>query len=440
MSTCREDNIGSAPILPIVFGKNTSVTRLENGNVHIERDVFGRHLRAILTADEALLCALLERGSDPVDVFGSYPEVLAEIAAKIPRLLTALRAFIDASGAAADLIFSPPSVYFDGAHIMSPKGFTRINREIAPRDLVWYATHRCPRTCRYCHWVEKGRSDLEPDHLSLDGARGLVMEAWLGGVERFVITGGEPMLRRDIYDIISYATDLGLPTWLFTRYNITPARAERLAAARITEVYFSLDDITREANASMVENVGVADEAIRSLRSLRNASVQVTVVPVITRLNASNLVKLVTKLSSVGVQRIRPICYKGRRGAAVNDLFTLQEEDKRVLVTQLEQAANLIEIDETTLDLGAKVGICESGISTLYVQPSGSVSYCPLTSRDSGKPFAHLPRNQLSDIWHSARLAELLAANALASASPRELIRVATASSCALNHERLDLV
>lgn len=435
--------MNGSPQSIFTFALDTTAKRSGN-TVTLTRQLEGRSRKTILTLFEAMLCAVLERGADPTLLFDWPESERAKLTARIARLSRGLRAFLvpleSPAGLSRGTALETPLNYANFERTSWPASMEIILRDLAPVELVWYVTHRCPRTCRYCHWVEKGRADLEADHLSHDKARALVREAWLGGVDRLILTGGEPMLRADIYDIIAESSDLGLPVWLFTRFPITEERAVRLSKVGVSRVFYSLDSTESRFNAEMVENQNAANEAHRSLATLVAAGIDVTVVPVITRLNANGLSDLARSLSDIGVRQLRPICYKGRKGSNVNEQFTLTELDKRFVREGLNLAESWLEVDRSTLNIDVNAGICESGISSVYVQPNGAVSYCPLTSGNAGAAVAFLPQDSLSDIWHSHRIASLLSQNSLALAGPRHIARVSHVSSCFLRNERLDLI
>lgn len=424
---------------PLHFDAAVSVTS-GPGGIEIARWLDGRRRRCILTTAEAMLCSLLERGHDPVVALDAKGDLAETVAARATRLRQQLRAFLDgAVGSNHTFAFDAPDNY--ASTISEVARPDLLSRDVAPTDLVWYVTHRCPRLCRYCHWVEKGRSDIEPDALATDDALALVYEAWIGGVERLVLTGGEPMLRRDLPKVISEARDLGLSCWLFTRYRITPARARQLREAEPSEIYYSLDSLSPAVNQCMVRNRSVAVEARDSLSNLVAEGLSVTVVPVITRENANEIPELAAELGELGIRRIRPICYKGKTGSNIeNALFALDNPTREIVRCALDKAAAFLHVDESTLDLAPKIGLCESGLSTLYVQPNGIISYCPLTRGIAGQPLARLPNDSLTDVWYGARLAGMLSSNALAPLGARHIIRTTSNSSCALASERLDLI
>ena len=78
----------------------------------------------------------------------------------------------------------------------------------------WRATGACNARCRYCNVDADGAS--APKELTTEEALHLVDEVYNFGVKWFGIKGGEPLLRKDIFKIVSYAKSLGLNVCLLT--------------------------------------------------------------------------------------------------------------------------------------------------------------------------------------------------------------------------------
>ncbi|MFF1798284.1 pyrroloquinoline quinone biosynthesis peptide chaperone PqqD, partial [Kitasatospora sp. NPDC058263] len=168
--------------------------------------------------DTALITAGLAAEYDGVDD-GQVRELLADLAER--RLLT-----LDGSGAPA---LPYPATGLPGAAVRAP----------APFGLIAELTYRCPLQCTYCaNPVElaRYRDELDTDQWLrvLDQARGL-------GVLQVHLTGGEPLLRRDLARIVAHAHDLGLYTNLVTSgLPLDEPRATALAGAGLDHVQLSL--------------------------------------------------------------------------------------------------------------------------------------------------------------------------------------------------------
>ena len=103
-----------------------------------------------------------------------------------------------------------------------------------PIVVRWQTTNRCTARCRYCEiWKSPG------DELSFDEARRMLREFHALGTRRLCLSGGEPLLREDIDELIAFCTRLGLSLELNT--NGVLLREHLGSLRRLALVKVSLD-------------------------------------------------------------------------------------------------------------------------------------------------------------------------------------------------------
>ncbi|MDK2826481.1 MAG: hypothetical protein PWQ44_1661 [Methanolobus sp.] len=111
-------------------------------------------------------------------------------------------------------------------------------------SLVIDVTYRCNGNCSYCQWStnQKVRLDDEPDSNILIPNK--TIESL--GVERVVLSGGEPLIRNDLEEIISYyaQTDVKSIILITNGLILTEERLDSLLSAGLTGITFSLDGIS----------------------------------------------------------------------------------------------------------------------------------------------------------------------------------------------------
>ena len=108
-----------------------------------------------------------------------------------------------------------------------------------PFGLLAELTYRCPLGCAYCS-NPLNLADYS-DELTTDEWRRVLAEANDLGVLQCHLSGGEPLLRRDLVEIVAEAHDLGLYTNLVTSaIGLSRARAEQLRAAGLDHVQISI--------------------------------------------------------------------------------------------------------------------------------------------------------------------------------------------------------
>jgi len=116
------------------------------------------------------------------------------------------------------------------------------NFDLAPFTIAWEVTRACAYACVHCRADAQHHRD--PRELSTAEAKGLVDRlAAFGNKPILVFTGGDPMMRPDLFELISYATEQGLRCSLTPTATAlpTPERLEKARDAGIRRVALSLD-------------------------------------------------------------------------------------------------------------------------------------------------------------------------------------------------------
>ena len=123
-------------------------------------------------------------------------------------------------------------------------------------------TDRCNFDCVYCHNEGLGdtRGPMEPadDEMTADDVVRFLEVAREFGVESVKFTGGEPMLRQDLEEIVRRTPD-GMETSLTTNGTYLPGRAEALREAGLSRVNVSQDAMDPDAFAELTKSNGYED-------------------------------------------------------------------------------------------------------------------------------------------------------------------------------------
>jgi cyclic pyranopterin phosphate synthase len=134
-------------------------------------------------------------------------------------------------------------------------------------------TDRCNFDCVYCHNEGLGdtRGPMEPsdDEMSTDDVVRFLEVVEEFGVEKVKFTGGEPMLRQDLEEIIERTPD-SMETSLTTNGTFLPGRAEDLKAAGLSRVNVSQDALDPEAFAEITKS-GAYDKVMEGVEAALDA-------------------------------------------------------------------------------------------------------------------------------------------------------------------------
>ena len=132
----------------------------------------------------------------------------------------------------------------------------------APLLVIWEVTRSCALACRHCRAEAEDRRD--PLELDLPEGKALIDDIVSMGTPLVVFSGGDPLQRDDLEDLIAYARSKGL------RVGTIPAATPRLTRERLLslkhagvhQVAFSLDDCTKEHHDRFRQVEGSFDRTV----------------------------------------------------------------------------------------------------------------------------------------------------------------------------------
>ncbi|MEM3577071.1 MAG: radical SAM protein [Candidatus Bathyarchaeia archaeon] len=172
---------------------------------------------------------------------------------------------------------------------MSPrKALSVMSRALTPNrpyHVQWMVTRRCNYQCAGCNvWRERDTKELSTEEIK----RGLDILRKLGVLE-IVISGGNPLLRSDIDEIIEYASRF----FITTVYDNGSMAAERIDALRNADfVAISLDSLDPEKNDVIKGVKGSWKKAVEAVEKLRSEGINVSVSPTISQFNLYEIMDL----------------------------------------------------------------------------------------------------------------------------------------------------
>lgn len=170
----------------------------------------------------------------------------------------------------------------------------------APRIISWNITLRCPLKCSHCY-VDAGDTEAA-GMLSTPEAFSVIDQIRATGKPIVVLSGGEPLLRDDIYAIARYGTEQGLRMVMGTSgYLIDQATAVKLKGAGIRAVAISLDSKDPATHDSFRGLDGVWERAVRAIGYCRDAGIAVQINMSVMRSDIREVEDLISLGTSLGV-------------------------------------------------------------------------------------------------------------------------------------------
>jgi heme b synthase len=169
------------------------------------------------------------------------------------------------------------------------------------RLVAWETTRNCNLSCVHC----RASATQGPFSGELDTAASFRLLDQIAQVGKpiIILTGGEPLLRTDIFDVAKYGTDKGLRMVMAPNGTlITENIAKQLADSGIQRISISLDGATHESHDRFRGADGAFEGALRGIRLAKDASIEFQINTTITKTNLHeipNIQDLAVKLGAV---------------------------------------------------------------------------------------------------------------------------------------------
>ncbi len=178
--------------------------------------------------------------------------------------------------------------------------------------VVWNATRRCNLYCIHCYSESKNRE--YPGELTTEEGFRLIEDVASFGAPTMIFSGGEPLMRPDIFELSAQASRRGLRCVLSTNGTlISEAVADQIREAGFAYVGISLDGL-REVHDKVRGHKGAFDEALAGIRRCRDRGVKVGIRFTLHRKNADQLPDVLDLLESEEIPRfcMYHLAYAGR--------------------------------------------------------------------------------------------------------------------------------
>ncbi|MFE9743509.1 pyrroloquinoline quinone biosynthesis protein PqqE [Saccharothrix saharensis] len=271
----------------------------------------------------------------------------------------------------------------------------------APFGLLAELTHRCPLRCGYCsNPVDLVARDDELDTATwcsvFDQARAL-------GVLQVHLSGGEPLARKDLPELVGHAAGLGCYVNLVTSgLGLT---VERLAG--VDHVQLSVQDAD-EAGANRIAGVKAFGAKLRAAEVVREAGLPLTVNVVLHRLNVDHVDELVALAERMGADRLElaNTQYYGwalrNRAALLPSREQVARAAEAVAAAQSRSGMEIVHVIADYHEAHPKPCMHGWGARQLTVAPNGDVLPCPAAGVIDGLGVENVRDRALGDIWRSS--------------------------------------
>ena len=171
------------------------------------------------------------------------------------------------------------------------------------RLVFWETTKACNLTCQHCRAVPQRR--LGPVELTTSRAFDLIDEIAQVAKPVFVLSGGEPLFRPDLFDIAAYGVETGFRMALATNGTLVNERvAAKIADSGVSRVAISVDGAQADTHDRFRGQPGAHALALRGLRNLRAEGVSVQINSTIAKHNVTELPALLDLALEIGADAL----------------------------------------------------------------------------------------------------------------------------------------
>ncbi len=300
------------------------------------------------------------------------------------------------------------------------------------RLLFWETTIKCNLTCAHCRRLESDEAAFRD--LSTAQAEDLISQlAELGKKQPMmpvlVFSGGEPLCRKDLFELVSRAKTAGITPALATNGTLIDATmAEQIRDSGIVRIAVSLDGATAEVHDKLRQLEGSFERAIQGIKHLREKDMPVQINITLTRHNAGQLedvYELAKSLGAVAVHIFMLVPVGCGQILAETDMLSPQAYEQKMLeICKLDSRSELqmkvtcgphyeriirqeglYQARKKTSQISGSVPGrtghsssrgCLAGLGVLFVGHQGDVFPCGYLPVKCGNVL----KQKLAEIWH----------------------------------------
>ncbi len=269
-------------------------------------------------------------------------------------------------------------------------------------------THKCPLECSYCY----NQLDFvnTKDAMSKDDWFRVMDEVRELGAVQLGISGGEPLLNKDIVDIVQKANDLKFYTNLITSGVGAPKGiVKKLKDAGLKTVQLGIQSHDENTMTLITNNKNSYKEKIAFAKEVKEAGLQLIVNTCITRQNIHQVGQIIEFAETLGANylEIANIQYYGWALKNINALLPSKEQldEAKAKVNEYRQKDDAMKVFLVVPDYFAdRPKACMNGWGTTFltINPDGVALPCN-TANTLPLDFPNVKENSVKEVWYDSK-------------------------------------
>ena len=298
--------------------------------------------------------------------------------------------------------------------LRNPHGVRMIGfmKEQKPKLIAFEVTRRCRFNCRHCR--ANAYDNTSAEDMSTEQCKKI-----LASIAKFckpviILTGGEPMERDDIFELIRYGLSLGLRMVIATcGYTINDESIGKLKEAGISALSVSLDGATARTHDAFRQTEGAFVSAVEATKAARRAGMRFQINTTITKSNLAEVQAIAGLTEKLGAYCFNPfILVPTGRGQEIADEILAPAEYEKLLSDLLNmKLKSSIEVRVTCGPEFARVcreaGIenisgCMGGRGFGFINFQGDVQICGFLDISAGNLIEN--SYDFAQIWLGSKL------------------------------------
>lgn len=270
----------------------------------------------------------------------------------------------------------------------------------------WNTTNQCNLYCEHCY---RDAGSVMQSELNTDEARQLIKDIKKAGFKIMIFSGGEPLMRPDIYELISFASSQGLRAVLGSNGTLIDSEAaQKLKAAGIMAAGISLDSLDENKHDSFRGLPQASEMTLEGIRNLRAAGIPYQIHTTVMEWNSEELEAITDFAIEIGAMahHVFFLVPTGRGADIEQEALRVAQYEKTIARLMNKQKTVPIEIKPTCapqfIRVADKKGIplrfsrgCLAGISYCIINPRGDVQPCAYLDM----PLANVRETPFDVIW-----------------------------------------
>jgi MoaA/NifB/PqqE/SkfB family radical SAM enzyme len=270
---------------------------------------------------------------------------------------------------------------------------------IGPISIYLCVTHKCPNNCVYC----SSKNRQQERELTTDEWKNTIRDLQDMNTSIIGITGGEPMIREDIYDIVSSIDDRSTSILFTSGFNLTLEKVKQLKACGLFGIGISLDSPLKEEHNEHRRDDQAFDYALNALKVSNEGRLYTMVQTVILKKDIDEeklfeLFKLAKRSGAHEVKILEPVLSGNLLNVTNLDEILYNQADRNKLIAIQHKANKIKALPKITTfaytESKEKFG-CGAGTQHSYISADGHLYPCDFVPMS----FGNVKKEGIQRLW-----------------------------------------